>query len=60
MFATPLPCRMTRASSFAEVECQPTLSPGLSFTETCRSRKRCSPTSRPQHVSTSRTVDRET
>ena len=29
----PLPCRMTRASSFAAVECQPTLSPGLSFTE---------------------------
>jgi hypothetical protein len=24
---------MTRASSFAAVECQPTLSPGLSFTE---------------------------
>jgi len=33
ILATPLPCSITKASSFPEVECQPTLSPGLSFTE---------------------------
>jgi len=33
MLATPLPCRITRASSFCDVECQPTLSPCFSLTD---------------------------